>query len=63
MGTRRSHFAIIAVDLLGVCALHVQAQETSSATVELRTDNRMNPLGQDRLPPALSWRMEAAQIA
>ncbi|KAA1259921.1 Bacterial alpha-L-rhamnosidase [Rubripirellula obstinata] len=33
--------------------------DTSSIATDLRTDNRVNPIGIDRQPVMLSWRMEA----
>lgn len=43
---------------LGLAAMTAAGCFGRSA-VDLRTDNRVNPLGIDRLPPALSWRMDA----
>lgn len=47
-------FACLFVLQIGNCF----AQSTNTA-IDLRTDYRINPIGIDRLPPKLSWRMNA----
>ena len=52
---------LIFTALFGLCLLPLVLRAgEGAAAVDLKTDYRMNPMGLDRLPPALSWRMDAA---
>jgi alpha-L-rhamnosidase len=52
------HLVALAFLLAGLNPAHGEAPVLPSPQ-ELRSDFRVNPLGVDRLPPALSWRMDA----
>ena len=52
---------LLVATVLGVHAGSQNSQRPVLDPVDLRADYRVNPLGIDRLPPALSWRMESAR--
>ncbi len=49
----------IALAVAGMAAFASSSPGEPGMAVELRADYRTNPLGIDRLPPALAWKMEA----
>jgi alpha-L-rhamnosidase len=55
----RLTFCAVLFFMGGLTCSHAQ----NSSAVELKADYRSKPLGLDRLPPALSWRMDAANRA